>query len=90
LRRAARIDDNQTAIIDALKRVGVSVEIIGKPLDLLICVRGETLLLEVKNSERTSDQPQSRWTKDQVEFIARWPGRVHVAVRLVLGPEVMA
>lgn len=91
MRHAARIDNNQTAIVDALKKVGVSVEIIGKPLDLLICCRGETALMEIKNPERSEE-----WTKDQVEFIARWPGKIHVArsaeeaVRLALGEEAMA
>ena len=91
MRRAARVDENQQAIVDALKRVGVSVEIIGKPVDLLICCRGETALLEVKNPDGGD-----RLTKDQVEFISRWPGKVHIAhsveeaLRLVLGPEAMA
>ena len=96
MRRAARADKNQTAVIDALKRCGVSVEVIGKPVDLLVCCRGETSLVEVKNPDRTSNQPQSRWTKDQVDFIGRWPGKIHVvtspeeAVAAVLGKEVMA
>lgn len=91
MRRAARIDNNQTVIIDALKRVGVSVEIIGKPVDLLLCCRGVTSLMEIKNPDRSEE-----WTKEQVEFIARWPGKVHVArspedaVRLVIGEEVCA
>ena len=85
------MDENQQAIVDALKRVGVSVEIIGKPVDLLICCRGETALLEVKNPDGGD-----RLTKDQVEFIARWPGKIHIArsvdeaLRLVLGAEAMA
>lgn len=89
MRRAAKVDNNQSAIVDALKRVGVSVEIIGKPLDLLICCKGITALLEVKNPDG------GRLTKEQVEFIARWPGTVFVAnspdeaVALVLGDEVM-
>jgi hypothetical protein len=96
MRRAARIDSNQRAIIDALEAVGVTVEVIGKPVDLLLCCRGVTSLMEVKNPDRTSSDPESRWTKAQVEFIARWPGKVHFArtpedaVRLVLGEEVMA
>ena len=76
--------------MDALKRVGVSVEIIGKPVDLLICCRGETALMEVKNPDGGD-----RLTKDQIEFIARWPGKVWIAhsvdeaLRLVLGAEAM-
>lgn len=91
MRRAARTDNNQAAIIDALKKVGVSVEIIGRPLDLLVCCRGETSLMEIKNPDRSE-----QWTKDQVEFIARWPGKIHIArsaedaVRAVLGEKVLA
>lgn len=96
LRRAARKDNNQTAIIDALKKVGVSVEIIGKPVDLLLCCRGEVSLMEIKNPDRTSEDPESRLTKAQVEFIARWPGKIHIvrseeeAIRAVLGEKVLA
>lgn len=90
MRRAAKVDANQAAVIAALKKVGVSVEFIGKPVDLLICCRGETSVLEVKNPDG-----KDQLTKDQVEFIARWPGKVHIArtpqeaVALVLGATVM-
>jgi hypothetical protein len=52
--------------------------------------------MEVKNPDRTSEDPESRWTKAQAEFVARWPGKIHFArtpeeaVRLVLGSEAMA
>lgn len=72
-RRAARIDGTQTEIVKALRRAGVNVEIIGKPVDLLLCHRGETRLMEVKNRDG-----RDRLTKDQVEFIARWPGKLDV------------
>jgi hypothetical protein len=90
MRRAAKIDDNQPAIVKALKDVGVSVEYIKKPVDLLICHLGETALMEVKNRDG-----KNQLSKDQVEFIARWPGKIHIvhtpeeAVRAVLGEEVM-
>lgn len=89
MRRAARIDLTQTAIVDALRKISVSVEVIKLPVDLLICHRGETSLMECKSDG-------GRLTKGQVEFIARWPGKVFVvngpedAVAQVLGPEVMA
>ena len=95
MRRAARTDKNQAAIVEALKAVCVSVEIIGKPVDLLICCRGVTSLMECKNPDRTSEDPESRLTQAQVEFIARWPGKVHVvrtaeeAVRAAIGEEAM-
>jgi hypothetical protein len=91
MRRAAKVDANQAEIVDALRRIGVAVEVIGKPVDLLICHRATTALMEVKNRDGGD-----RLTKDQVEFIARWPGVVHVvrsvdeAMRCVLGEKVMA
>lgn len=89
MRRAARIDSTQQAIVERLRECSVTVEIIGKPVDLLVCHKGETMLLECKGVD-------GRLTKDQVEFIARWPGKIHIvytpdeAVRAVLGEEVMA
>ncbi len=90
MRYAAKVDDNQTEIIKALEKIGVSVEVIGKPVDLMICHRGETSVMEVKNREG-----RNQLTKDQVEFIARWPGQVHVvhtpeeAIEAVLGKEML-
>lgn len=86
MRWAAKVDDNQPGIVDALRRCSVSVEIIGKPVDLLICHRGETSLMEVKNPDG-----KDSLSKDQIEFIARWPGKIHIvrtvdeALRAVLG-----
>jgi hypothetical protein len=91
LRRAARIDKNQAAIVKALRSLGIAVEIIGKPVDLLACHRGTLFLLEVKNRDGFD-----RTTKEQDEFIERWPGKVHIvhtiddAVRAILGEKVMA
>ena len=88
MRRAARVDANQQAIVERLRECSVMVEIIGQPVDLLVCCRGQTSLVEVKGED-------GRLTKSQVEFISRWPGKIHVvrtpdeAVRAVLG-EAMA
>jgi len=89
-RSMTKPDANQAEVIKALKACAVSVEIIGKPVDLLVCHKGETALMEVKNPDG------GRLTKDQVEFIARWPGKLHIvkspqeALEAVLGKEVMA
>lgn len=89
MRRAARTDGNQAEIIKALERCGVTVEVVGKPLDLLVCCRGITSLVEVKNPLR--DRGGNGLTADQVKFIARWPGTIHIvespdeAVRAVIG-----
>lgn len=96
MRRAARVDSTQQEIVAALRKCGVAVEIIGKPVDLLVCCRGETSLVECKSLRPTSEGGGHGLTKDQVDFIARWPGKLHIvksateAVRAVLGEEVMA
>jgi hypothetical protein len=73
MRRAAKVDANQEAIVEALRRAGIQVEILGKPVDLLCNVRGRNELVEVKNRDG-----KDQLTKEQVEFIARWPGPVHI------------
>ena len=86
MRHALKVDANQAEIVKALKACAISVEVIGKPVDLLICHKEETSLMEVKNPEG-----RDQLTKDQVEFIARWPGKIHIvrsvdeALRAVLG-----
>lgn len=92
-RRAARVDANQSAIVDRLRECSVSVYIIGKPVDLLCChpLTKALSLLEVKNPDGSD-----RITKEQAEFMSTWPSPVHIvrspdeAVRAVLGAEVMA
>ena len=91
MRHAARTDANQAEVIKALKRVGVSVEYIKLPFDLVIFNprRQETAFVEVKTED-------GRLTKAQDDFISRWPGRIYVvrsaddAIRQVLGEEAFA
>jgi hypothetical protein len=96
-KRAARIDTTQRAIVRRLRECGVAVEIIGYPLDLLVCCRGETFLLEVKSGNGSlTTISDAQVTQRQREFIARWPGRWHFvrspdeAVRAVLGEQLYA
>lgn len=82
MRRAARIDANQAAVVSALRAAGASVLVIGQPVDILVGFRGVTLLLEVKN-------PDSRYGKaganaNQASFMQTWNGG---PVSLVDGPE---
>ena len=91
MRRAAKVDATQAAIVQALRSVGVQVEVIKQPVDLLLCHRGETSLMEVKNRDG-----RDQLTKAQIEFIARWPGKIHIAhgpqeaVEMVLGKAITA
>mgnify|MGYP001609606046 CR=1 FL=1 len=88
MRNDARTDSNQAEICKALRDIGVSVEYLKLPLDLLICHKGETALMEIKTDK-------GRLTKDQIAFIARWPGKVHIvrspeeAIEAVLGRELL-
>jgi hypothetical protein len=43
------IDENQPAIVKALRAAGVKVRILGDPLDLLCAFEGRWVLIEVKN-----------------------------------------
>ena len=61
-RRMTRPDSNQAEIVDALRKMGVWVEIIGQPVDLLTLYRGRWLPLEVKPLKKTHSKPQQRQT----------------------------
>jgi Holliday junction resolvase len=84
--RAAKIDLNQTAIVDALRKVGVSVVSLasvgnGIP-DLLAAKHDKVWLIEVKGAK-------GKLTPAQTKFVLDWPGVVHIvrsvddALRLV-------
>jgi hypothetical protein len=80
LRRAARIDANQAAIVSALEAIGASVQSLaaagqGVP-DILAGYRGRNYLLEVKDSAKP---PSARkLTPAQREWHALWRGSVVV------------
>jgi hypothetical protein len=76
MRRAAKVDANQPAIVKALRAIGASVQPLhtigqGCP-DLLVGYRGRNVVLECKDE----DQPPSKrqLTPDQREWIAGWRG----------------
>lgn len=77
-RRAARVDENQGAIVDALRSLGCSVQSLaslGKGVpDLLVGIRGVNLLVEVKNPASSGD----KLTPDQLTWHLGWLGQVAV------------
>ena len=80
MRRAAKIDRNQPAIVSALRDVGASVQSLamigaGVP-DLMVAFRGVVFLLEVKDPAQIPSKRQL--TPDQVEWHRRWGGKVHI------------
>lgn len=73
-RWAARADGNQTLIVDALRAIGCSVSILrqgsGVP-DLVVGLRGRTVLLEVKG-------PEGSLTEDQEAWWRNWKGEAYI------------
>lgn len=72
---AGRTDSNQTAVVEALRKAGCTVQSIasvgrGVP-DLLVGKHGRTFLLEVKCGK-------GKLTEAECQWIANWGG--HVAV----------
>ena len=80
MRRAAKVDRNQSEIVQALRQIGCSVQPLhavgaGCP-DLAVGWQGRTFMLEVKDGLAPPSERQL--TPAQVEFHAAWRG--HVAV----------
>jgi hypothetical protein len=48
-RYAKKVDANQQKIVDALRAVGCTVFVIGRPFDLLVARHKKLYLMEVKN-----------------------------------------
>lgn len=74
MRRAAKVDATQAAIVQALRQAGAGVWIIGLPVDLLVGWRGRTLLMEVKSVVGKRKPKPARYTDLQLGFMAGWPG----------------
>jgi Holliday junction resolvase len=75
VRRAAKIDDNQTGIVSALRKVGcrvLSLAAVGRGCpDLLVYRAGRLYLLEIKDGAKSPSR--RKLTSDQVEFHKAWP-----------------
>jgi len=78
MRRAARVDANQEAIVSALRAAGAYVWIIGLPVDLLVGYKGHSFLVEIKSTSK------KRLTKLQADFFENWSGSTLCRVD---GPE---
>lgn len=75
MRRASRRDVNERRVIDALRACGAYVKQINDAgaFDLLVYYRGYTLLLEVKDGDKS---PSARaLTPAEAKFHAEWPGQ---------------
>ena len=78
IRRAARVDANQSEIVYTLRQMGcsvVSLAAVGKGVtDLLVGVSGKNLLIEVKDGSRSPSK--RKLTPDQMIFHAEWRGQI--------------
>lgn len=76
MRRAAKIDANQTQVVEALRAAGATVQSLaavgqGVP-DLLVGFRGQTVLLEVKDGRKPPSE--RRLTEQQITWHGAWRG----------------
>lgn len=83
--RAAKIDRNQPEIVQALRKLGATVQSLagvgeGVP-DLLCGYRGQTYLLEIKDGLRPPSDRQL--TPQQIEWHVEWRGGPCVVVNSV-------
>jgi hypothetical protein len=74
VRRAAKVDANQSEIIDAMRLAGASVYIIGLPVDIIVGVNGHTALVEIKILVGKRKPKPAGYTDLQNKFMATWRG----------------
>lgn len=80
MRRAAKVDDNQSEIVMTFRRMGCTVTPLhavgGGVPDLLVGCNGINLLVEVKDGKKP---PSARkLTKDQEKWHGEWRGQVDI------------
>jgi hypothetical protein len=93
VRRAAHIDANQGAIVDALRKAGASVEPklarIGEGCpDLLVGVRGVNALFEVKDGLKSASK--RKLTPDEKNWHDAWRGKVYVVESVEQALKILA
>ncbi len=74
MRRISRVDNNQREIVEILRKIGASVQMLhyvgfGCP-DILVGFRGQNYLFEIKLEGRKRNKAQIRWHSN-------WNGEVH-------------
>ena len=80
MRRAAKVDDNQSKIVKAFRRMGWSVaptHQLGKGFpDIVIGKSGVNLLIEIKDGDKVPSK--RKLTPDEEEFHAKWRGQIAI------------
>lgn len=90
-RYAARRDENEQAVVDALEAAGASVTRLGQPIDLLVGYQGRNTLLEVKkqlgprggmsSANAQGNGGDAVYTKKQLDWRKAWRGELPITVR---------
>lgn len=90
-RYAARRDENEQAVVDALEAAGASVTRLGQPMDLLVGYQGRNTLLEVKkplgprggksSANKQASGGDAVYTKKQLDWRKAWRGELPITVR---------
>lgn len=79
-RRAAKVDANQAEVVDALRRIGASVQTLhavgmGCP-DILVGFRSINLLMEIKDGDKPASA--TNLTSWQEDWHLKWEGQAAV------------
>ena len=72
MRRAARRDNNEKLIVEALRAAGATVYLIDTPCDALVGFHHKTLLMEFKNPE--TPYGKKGFNENQKHFAENWNG----------------
>jgi len=82
MRRAAKVDANQSEIVQALRRLGCTVLLLHQVgnncPDILIGVSGVNVLAEIKDGKNVPSK--KKLSPGQVEFRDGWKGRKPIAL----------
>ncbi len=73
-RRPAKIDANQPAIVEKLRKLGVGVLVLNGVVDLIVGWQGRNFLFEIKNPDSSHPKTQPA----QRKLRASWPGQYAV------------
>lgn len=85
MRKKARVDDNQNAVVKALRQItGVTVAItsqLGNGLpDFIVGTKGKNYMIELKDGKKANSK--KKLTEDEQEFHDKWKGSIHVCESL--------
>ena len=78
--RARRVDANLSDIVDAFRRLGLSVHVTNDAWDLTVGFGGLTMLVEVKDGDKSPSR--GKLTQAQVKFRETWTGGIRLVQNL--------